>query len=292
MAKKRTTPVKAASSKTRRTGQADDGREKYTIHLISGSTGDLLFRLATVAATQFSKLDFDIVPHPLADTHAMVEEILKGITGAREIVIHGLPDVSAKQLVRTMCVRKRIPHFDATGPLFDFLADCVGQLADNDLSRLHRMDAAYQRRIEAMEFAMEHDDSLGMSSLENAEIVLVGLSRVSKSPTMLYLGSRGYKVANVAISPETGFPKELAKIPKKKIVALTMQPKRLHEIRVERMKTAGAPGTDYDDLSSVIRELMNFETECRKRGYPLIDATNMTIEQTSAQILKSLKLVR
>src|SRR5690606_1562376 len=107
-------------------------------------------------------LDFEIVPHPLAHTHAKIEEILKGIGGERAIVIHGLPDVSTKQLVRTMCVRMRIPHFDATGPLFDFLADCVGQLADNDLSRLHRMDAAYQRRIEAMEFAMEHDDSLGM----------------------------------------------------------------------------------------------------------------------------------
>jgi [pyruvate, water dikinase]-phosphate phosphotransferase / [pyruvate, water dikinase] kinase len=287
MAKKGSSSAKP----TKRTGHADDGREKYTIHLISGSTGDLLFRLATVAATQFSKIDFDIVPHPLANTPEMIEEILKGISGPRAMVIHGLPDASTKQLVRTICVRKRIPHYDATGPLFDFLADCVGQLADNDLTRLHRMDAAYQRRIEAMEFAMEHDDSLGMASLQDAEIVLVGLSRVSKSPTMLYLGSRGYKVANVSISPQTGFPKELTQIPKKKIVALTMQPKRLHEIRVERMKAAGAPGTDYDDLQSVIREVVHFEEQCRMRGYPLIEATNMTIEQTSAQILKVLKLI-
>lgn len=291
MAKKR--PItKAVGTKTRRTVRADGNRVKYTIHLISGSTGDLLYRLATVAATQFSEIEFDIVPHPLADTFETVEEILNGIKGPREIVVHGLPDVSAKQLVRTVCVGKRIPHFDATGPLFDFLADCVGQLADNDLSRLHRMDGAYQRRIEAMEFAVEHDDNLGIATLGKAEIVLVGLSRVSKSPTMLFLASRGYKVANVAISPETGFPKELSQVSKKKIVALTMQPKRLHAIRVERMKTAGAPGTDYDDLQNVIRELMDFETECRKRGYPLIDATNMTIEQTSAHVLKVLKLTQ
>jgi regulator of PEP synthase PpsR (kinase-PPPase family) len=290
MAKK--LPKKRSSKDTAgRTDRADHGREKYTMHLISGSTGDLLFRMATMAATQFSNIEFEIVPHPLAATPEQLERILHGINGPRVMVIHGLADAVSKQLVRSYCVRQRLPHFDLTGPLFDFLADCVGQFADNDLARLHSMDAAYQRRIEAMEFAMEHDDNQGLPTLSKADIVLVGLSRVSKSPTMLYLGSRGYKVANVAISPATGFPAELAKIPKKKIVALTMQPKRLHEIRVERMKEAGAPGTDYDDLKSVIREVLDFETECQRRGYPLIVATNTTIEQNAAQVLMTLKLI-
>ena len=94
----------------------------------------------------------------------------------------------------------------------------------------------------------------------------------------------------MSISPETGFPPELARIGKKKIVAFTMQPKRLHEIRVERMKNAGAPGTDYDDLQSVIREVLECEQECRRRGYPIVDVTLLTIEQTAVQVLKALKL--
>lgn len=291
MAKKRSSTAKSTAAKEKRAASTDDAREQYTIHLISGSTGDLLFRLASVATTQFSGIEFTIVPHPLADTHAALEKILQDITGPRALVIHGLADINAKQFVRTCCVRQRLPHFDATGPLFDFLADCVGQLADNDLSRLHQIDATYLKRIEALEFAMEHDDSLGIATLRQADIVIVGLSRVSKSPTMLYLGSRGYKVANISISPVTGFPRELPRNGKNKIVALTMQPKRLHEIRVERMKTAGAPGTDYDDLKSVIREVLDCEAECRRRGYPIVDVTNLTIEQTAAQILKVLGLI-
>jgi regulator of PEP synthase PpsR (kinase-PPPase family) len=290
MAKKKRMSATKGSTPNQREG--DDLHEKYTLHLISGSTGDLLFRMTSMATTQFSHIEFDIVPHPLAETPEVLESILQGINGPRAMVIHGLADAGAKQIVRSYCVPRRLPHFDLTGPLFDFLSDSVGQLSDNDLSQLNRMDAAYQRRIEAMEFAMQHDDNLGLATLNKADIVLVGLSRVSKSPTMLYLASRGYKVANVAISPTIGFPPELAKVGKKKIAALTMQPKRLHEIRVERMKAAGAPGTAYDNLKSVIREVLDFEADCQKRGYPMIDATNMTIEHTSAQILRALKLVR
>jgi [pyruvate, water dikinase]-phosphate phosphotransferase / [pyruvate, water dikinase] kinase len=291
MAKKRASTAKAKPLKEKRVATADVVGEPYAIHLISGSTGDLLYRLVAVAATQFSGIDFTIVPHPMADTHEALEKILLAIKGPRAMVVHGLADASAKQFVRACCVRERLPHFDATGPLFDFLADCVGQLADNDLSRLHRVDAAYLKRIEAMEFAMVHDDGLGLATLQQADIIIVGLSRVSKSPTTLYLASRGYKVANVSISPATGFPRELAKIAKKKIVALTMQPKRLHEIRVERMKVDGAPGTDYDDLKSVIREVLDCEEECRRRGFAILDVTNMTIEQSAARILMELGFI-
>ncbi|MGD9636475.1 MAG: kinase/pyrophosphorylase, partial [Pirellulales bacterium] len=188
------------------------------------------------------------------------------------------------------CVGERIPHFDATGPLFHFLADAVGALPQNDVSRLHRLDAAYRRRIEAMDFTLEHDDSLGLETLREADIVIVGVSRVSKSPTALYLGSRGFKVANVSIAPATGFPPVLAKISKKKIIALTTQPKRLHEIRTERAKRMGSPGTEYDDLQGIIAELVAAEAEYRKRGYAMLDVTHMTIEQTAARILEALKL--
>jgi len=141
-----------------------------------------------------------------------------------------------------------------------------------------------------MEFALEHDDSLGLQSLDQADIVIVGVSRVHKTPTTLYLGSRGYKAANVSIAPETGFPAQLSRISKKKVVAFTTQPKRLQEIRADRAEHAGMKGTPYDDLGSVIREVMNAEAEYRRRGYAIIDVTGLTIEQTVARIFQTLSL--
>lgn len=264
--------------------------EGYTLHLIAAAAGELLNGLAAVAVSQFPEVELEIVSHPLQDNLEKLSATLETLSGKRPIVLHGLADRAAKRLVRDACVVRRIPHFDATGPLFNFISDCVGQLPQNDVSRLHQLDAAYRRRIEAMEFALEHDDSLGMRSLEEADIVIVGVSRVSKSPTTLYLSSRGFKVANLSISPETGFPAELAKIPKKRIVAFTSQPKRLHEIRTERAKRMGAPGAAYDDLESVIREVMDAEAEYRRRGYAIIDVTNLTIEQIAARILETLNL--
>jgi len=283
MAKKKKAAKKKAPTRKQR-------ESHYTIHLISASTGDLLYRLASVASTQFSDIEFDLVPHALVDDNEKLELVLRAISGPNAIVVHALADPAAKRLVRSRCVLQRIPHYDATGPLLDFLADCVGRLADNDLSRLHRVDEAYEERIAAMEFAIEHDDGLGLATLQEADIVIVGVSRVSKSPTTLFLGSRGFKVANVSISPQTGFPPELSKISKKKIVALSMKPKRLFEIRAERMKSVGASGTDYDKLSSVIHEVMESEAEYKRRGYPIVDVTSLTIEQTAAEILAALGL--
>ncbi len=254
------------------------------------ATGELVSGLAAVAVSQFPNVAFDVVTHPLQDSLEKLAATLDGLSGERPIVLHALADQAAKQLVRNTCVMRRIPHFDATGPLFNFLSDCVGAVPQNDVSRLHQLDAAYRRRIEAMDFTLEHDDGLGLDTLREADVVIVGVSRVSKSPTALYLGSRGYKVANVSISPETGFPKSLARTSKNKVVAFTTQPKRLHEIRVERAKRMGAAGTAYDDLEQIIGEVMKAEQEYHKRGYPIIDVTHLTIEQTAARILETLKL--
>ena len=262
----------------------------YTVHLIAAAAGELLSGLAAVAMTQFPEIRFEVVSHPLQNTLEKLESTLGKLSGERPIVLHALADDSAKRLVRNTCVVLHIPHFDATGMLVSFFADCVGTLPQNDVSRLHQFDSAYQRRIDAMEFALEHDDSLGLQSLNEAEVVIVGVSRVSKSPATLYLGSRGYKAANVSISPETGMPPELSKISKKKIVAFTAQPKRLQEIRADRARSTGVQGTAYDDLASIIREVMAAEAEYRRRAYAIIDITDLTIEQTVARILETLEL--
>lgn len=271
------------------TGAAPGG---FTLHVLVASTGELMTRLAEVAASQFSSVSLSIVSHPFNDDTDKLRATLGTISGPGQIVLHAVAAPDAKLLIRNHCVLAGIPQFDVTGPLVDFLAERVAALPDNDVARLHRPTQDYQRRIEAMEFAMQHDDGCGLATLKTADIVLVGLSRVSKSPTAIYLASRGFKAANVSISPQTGFPKELAKVSKKKIVALTTQPKRLQQIRSVRMAESGVDGqTDYDNLPAVIREVMDAEAEYKRRGYPVLDVTDSTIEHTAARILDLLGLI-
>jgi [pyruvate, water dikinase]-phosphate phosphotransferase / [pyruvate, water dikinase] kinase len=271
------------------------GKAEVQIHLITASTGDLLYRLLSVAVNQFSSVSIRIIPHHLAETLDKVSAALDKIeaqtasSGTRQIVVHGVADPAAKQLIRQRCVLSLTHQFDATGPLIGFLSECVGTLPDNDVHRLHRVDSNYQRRIDAMEYTIQHDDGLGLDTIESAEIVIVGISRVSKSPTSLYLGARGYRVANVSIVPGVPIPEELAKV-KGRIAALTMQPRRLQEIRAQRLTAAGA-GTEptaYNSLDAIIREIVACDAEFRRRGYPLIDVTQFTIEQTAAAIIDSL----
>lgn len=266
---------------------AERARPHCIVHVVTGSTGDLVSRLVGAVLTQFPRARFERVSHTLQDNLDKLEQTLRQMEREDAIVIHALADPDAKQLLRKHCVEARIPHFDITGPLVHFISDQVGELPADDLARLHQVDADYFRRVDAMEFTMQHDDGLGLESLDQAEIVLVGLSRVSKSPTSLFLGSRGYRVANVSITPEVGFPKELRKV-KKRVVALTVQPKRLQEIRAARFPHL--KGVKYHNLPDVIQEVMQAEEEYRKRKYPTIDITNLTIEQTAARVLESLKL--
>ncbi|MAT72254.1 MAG: hypothetical protein CMJ58_22335 [Planctomycetaceae bacterium] len=277
-----------AGKKVRQKTAPPPAHRQYTLHVITASTGDLLHRFASVAATQFSGVGFKVVSHRLKKTLEDVADTLARIDSQNAIVIHGLADPNAKRLVRNTCVLQRLPHFDATDPLINFIADCVGVLPDNDVARLHQLDAAYQQRIDAMEFTVQHDDGLGLDSLADADIVIVGVSRVSKSPTSLYLGSRGFRTANVSIAPEVGFPKALSKARKGRVVAFTMQPKRLQQIRAERARNFGIEGADYHQLDKVIRELADAEAEYRRRKWPVIDVTGLTIEQTAARILESL----
>lgn len=144
------------------------------MHLLAAATGELLSGLAAVAASQFPDVRFDVVSHPLLDDLEKLQATMTKLTGERRIVLHALADQAAKELVRNKCVIERIPHFDATGPLFHFLADAVGAVPQNDVTRLHRLDATYRRRIEAMDFTLKHDDSLGLGTLREADIVIVG----------------------------------------------------------------------------------------------------------------------
>jgi regulator of PEP synthase PpsR (kinase-PPPase family) len=269
-------------------------RHVYTLHIISDATGTLARSVISAVLTQFPDLQARQIYHVFARGKEEVEKAVQSFGKRNNIVFYALLDPEAKQAINVACVTRKIPHHDLTGSLVQFISDHTGVLPVNKLGRLHQADTDYMERLEAMKFAAQHDDSLRLDTIDQADVVIVGLSRLSKSPTAMYMGSLGYKVANVSIAPETGFPKPLEAV-KKRIVAFTIQPKLLRDIRLKRLKDYRPPTAadgihtlKYVDQRAVIREVMNAEREYIKRDYPVLDITGMTIEEITANVLRLL----
>lgn len=266
----------------------------YTLHIISDATGTLARHVINAVLTQFPDLNVKQIYHVFQNRREEVEKTIGMLRRKNHLVFFALLDPECKQLIHDACVRLKIPHYDITGSIVQFICDHTRTSPVNQLARLHQTDAGYFQRIAAMEFTAQHDDSRGLQTLDHADLVIVGLSRVSKSPSCIYLGSLGFKAANVSVTPQTGFPPELAKV-RKKTIAFTLQPKLLHDIRTARFKSyrdkAGRhemDGLAYYDLRSVVEEVVWAEREFRKRGYPILDITNMTVEEVAANVLRIL----
>ncbi len=282
-------------AKTRRTPRPT----RYKIHVISDGTGSLADHLVNAVLTQFPGLHTELVYHVFQAHEEEVVATLDALPArGKLLVLHALVSPAAKARVRAFCQRRSIPCHDLTVSLVEFLQEATGARPVHEVRRLHRASPAYFRRIAALEFTAQHDDGRRVETLHQAEIVIVGLSRVSKSPTSYYLGFMGYHVANVAIAPETGFPDELRKL-RKRAVALTMRPRHLYEIRKERFEAFDrriaeeqADRLPYTSLRAVIQEVVWAEKECRALGLPIVDTTAKTVETTAAEVLESLDLPR
>lgn len=300
----RPTPKQAeAGTTTRRRSRASAakraGGKTFTIHLVSDATGNLASHMVNTTLTQFPTLKLKKVYHNFQDDAEDVQNTIKSLRRrSNHVVLHALTNPESKAALRNACAERDIPHFDLTGSLVQFISDHTRQAPLNEKARLHQTDAGYFQRIDAMEFTAQHDDSRRLGTISQADIVIVGLSRVGKSPTSTFLGSMGWRVANVSISRETGFPSELKRV-KKKTVALTLRPRDLHKVRQNRfsryseeIEKKGAADLPYYDLRSIISEVVYAEREFKKRGYPIIDTTQQTVEETAALILRTLNLKR
>ncbi len=273
-------------------------RKQYNLHIISDSTGGLAGHMINAILTQFPHVRLHQNYYPFTDSQKKVDQVLRKIKHRKDMVFYALVDPDCKETVAQLCAQRGIANFDLTGSLVQFIADHTQVQPLRELSRLHQTNTGYFQRIEAMEFTAQHDDGRRLESLGEAEIVILGLSRVSKSPTSTFLGSLGYKVANVSLSPKTGFPKELKKVTKK-IIAFTTIPKRLFDIRQRRFASFKSKidayhqrELDYYELQSIIKEVMWAEAEYRKCKYPILDITDMTVEEIAAKVLEIKKIKR
>ncbi len=264
------------------------------IHVITDGTGGLPRHMLAAVLSQFPNLKAVPHYHIFCETTDQIDRALAKMKG-KSIVLHAVANPHTKlHLIEAVKRKKGVSQHDLTGGLVNFLAEQTGETPLNEFELVHSRDESYFERIDAWEFTMQHDDSRRLDSIKEADIVLVGLSRVSKTPTSAYLGWLGYRVANVSFAPETGLPQELERC-RGKVVALTMQPKRLAEIRRRRMKinrfseaVAEDPSKEfrYAGIRDTIREVMEAESTYREMKFPVIDTTDATVEETAARIIQ------
>ena len=260
----------------------------YALYLFSDSSGNLLEHFFNAVLTQFPKKAFTITTFPFLKDEVAIAGAVKKLEEG--IVFHAFASAKMKSAVAAACSEKNLKSWDVTGPTVDFLAGTSGVKAANLPQPVHHIDPEYLDRMTALEFTMQHDDGRRIEDLPLADIVLVGISRVSKSPNSLFLAYRGFRVANVSIVPEVTLPEPLEKHTRKNVVALTVQPKRLAEIRERRFSKWEMEKIPYEDVRSVIREVMDAEQLYKKKGWPVIDTTELAVEETCALILAELGL--
>jgi regulator of PEP synthase PpsR (kinase-PPPase family) len=260
------------------------------LHLVSDSTGETLNSIARATLARFE--GHHVVHHrwSLIRSRLQLDRVLEGLQAEPGPVLFTLVDRSLRHALEETCQRIGVEYLSVLDPVFDVLGRAIGEEAKAKRAAQHVMDADYFRRIDAMHFVLAHDDGQGAAGIREADLVLVGVSRSSKTPTCFYLANRGVKAANVPIVPGADLPRELedAACP---IIGLTIDTHALIEIRRHRLKLIGADGmrqdsVDYIDPDAVQAEILAARRLCTARGWPVVDVTRRSIEETSATILQ------
>jgi hypothetical protein len=256
------------------------------LHLLSDSTGETLENIAKAALAQYD--DVEMIRHfwPMVRTEAHLERILQEIGQNPGLVIFTLVNSSTRRILEQRCHALGLPAVAPLDPVNDALSGLLGQQAKARPGRQHVLDAAYFARVDAIHFTIAHDDGIGWEDWEEADIVLAGVSRTSKTPTSIYLANRGFKTANIPIVVESPPPAALFALDHPLVIGLTTSADRLIQVRRNRLLSLNqAPETAYVDPDTVNREVAYARRMFADNGWPVIDVTRRSIEETAAAII-------
>jgi len=261
-----------------------------TIFAVSDSIGETAEQVAIAAASQFRE-DVEVRRVPYVKTLEDVEELIKEVEGHKDkMIVSTIITVSIREYLTQKGVENNITVVNILGPIINVASTIINKHPDYNPGAMWKTDEVYFKRIEAMEFAMQYDDSKDYRGLKNADVVLVGLSRTSKTPLCMYLANKGIKAINIPLMPEVGVPDELFEVDRKKIFGLVINPLQLIEIRKRRLdKFHRMPSDiDYASDSRILDELEFADKILRKLGCKTIDVTQRAIEDTALIIMKDL----
>jgi [pyruvate, water dikinase]-phosphate phosphotransferase / [pyruvate, water dikinase] kinase len=269
---------------------SDGTTGRFHLHLVSDATGETLNSITRACLVQFE--DADPIEHSwtLIRTTGQMQKVLQGIQQNRGLVLYTIVDDKLRSLLVSSCRDLGVPVVPVLDPVMTALAGHFGKTARGLSGRQHLMDQDYFNRIEAMDYALSHDDGQSARNLEEADVVLIGVSRSSKTPTCVYLANRGIRAANVPIVPGCPLPPELFHAKRPLVVGLTKDPGQLVQIRKNRLQMiAKDEDSDYVDLAAVREEVVQARRLCVEHGWTVLDVTRRSIEETAATIIQLLQ---
>ena len=255
------------------------------LHVVSDATGETAARLVQALEAQFPDQEFLEIRHPSVETVADLQLAVNRMKGRPAVVVYTLVEPELRESMRTLCRSAKLHYCDLLGHPIDSISRVAGVAARMEPGARAPLDSTYFKRIEAIEFAVKYDDGVG-SGLADADIVLVGVSRTSKTPLSIYLGYLGHKAANVPVVRGIEPPAVLFEIDPAKIVGLTIGPERLADIRTARVKSMGASRKRYAELEVVYSELEEATKLHKKLRCPVIDVTELSVEETAMRIIR------
>lgn len=257
------------------------------LHLLSDSTGETLEMIAKAALAQFDNADVTRHFWPMVRSNQHLDRILEEFTANPGLVLYTLSHAETRQRLEERLRAMGLPHVAALDSVTNALEERLGQEAHERPGARHAMDEAYFRRVDAIQFTIAHDDGIGWENWEEADIVLAGVSRTSKTPTSIYLANRGFKVANIPLVVESPPPPLLFNLQGPMVVGLTTAPRRLVQIRRNRLLALNeTASTAYIDEEEVQKEVAFARRMFASNGWPVIDVTRRSIEETAAAIIK------
>ncbi len=266
---------------------------KKKVFLLSDSTGELGERFVNALSTQFPTENIELVRFNFVQKKDL-EKIFQKVSLSRPsgVLFHTVISESLKKSIDEFSRRAHIPGFDLTGPPTHFLIKNLKVKPDWNVQTLHPIDASYQKRIESIEFTINHDDGAGLSTLSKAEVILLGPSRVSKTPTSMFLAMKAIKTANIPLIRDIGEPKELAKLKgDPRVWGLLINPDKLRQVREKRAIEMGSEPQSYLGAREICREIGWVAELYKKYGWRTIDVTDRAIEETASIILRALRKV-
>lgn len=267
------------------------GRHYFHLHLVSDSTGETLIAASRAAASQYEGVSSIEHLYPLVRSKGQLDKAIAEIELAPGIVLFTLVDQELARHIEEACKETGVPCLSVLQPILDLFQSYIGTASKHRPGAQHILNADYYKRIEALNFTMVHDDGQQTENFEAADVVLIGVSRTSKTPTSIYLANRGIKTANIPLVPDVPLPEPVLALRKPLVVGLVASPERIVQIRENRLLALNA-NTDspYVDRLLVADEVRRARKLCAQHGWPVIDVTHRSIEETAAAVIDLYKV--
>jgi regulator of PEP synthase PpsR (kinase-PPPase family) len=261
----------------------------YQIYLISDSTGETLDRIFLALKAQFKNIEYKIHSYSFTRTENQILKILEDAKkNENSVILYTIVDNNLAKYLATVSDQKKIPCFGVLGNLILNFSKILNQKASHEPSGQHALNEEYYDRIEAIQFTMNHDDGNLLNDIEKSDIILVGVSRTSKTPTSIYLANKGFKTSNIPLVNENSLPKKIRENPQITcVVGLNTEPERLVDLRKNRMNSLKeTENRKYTSIESIKKEIMDAKKTFQKYRWPSIDVTRKSVEETAASIIK------